>query len=106
MTASRYVSIALAFSLGGLPFGGWWCDMLTRRFGQRWGRRLPFLFASTVAVTAYLLCPFLQTGLGVAVACCVCSICDRQRRACRLGDRPGYRWDSRRVHTGVEQYVG
>ena len=42
--------------------------MLTRRFGQRWGRRLPFLFASTVAVTAYLLCPFLQTGLSVAVA--------------------------------------
>lgn len=68
VTASRYVSIALAFGLSGLPFGGWWCDMLTRRFGQRWGRRLPFLFASTVAVTAYLLCPFLQTGWGVAVA--------------------------------------
>src|SRR4051794_873952 len=25
VTASRYVSIALAFGLSGLPFGGWWC---------------------------------------------------------------------------------
>jgi MFS family permease len=69
VTASRYVSIALAFSLGGMLFGGWWCDMLTRRFGQRWGRRLPFLTGSTVCIVAYLLCPLLGNPVLVAVAC-------------------------------------
>jgi sugar phosphate permease len=69
VTASRYVSIALAFSLGGTLFGGWWCDLLTRRFGQRWGRRLPFLLGSTLAAIAYLACPALGSPLAVAVAC-------------------------------------
>jgi sugar phosphate permease len=68
VTASRYVSIALAFSLGGMLFGGWWCDMLTRRFGQRWGRRLPFLTGSAVCIVAYLLCPLLGSPVAVAVA--------------------------------------
>jgi ACS family glucarate transporter-like MFS transporter len=69
VTASRYVSIALAFSLGGMLFGGWWCDMLTRRFGQRWGRRLPFLTGSAVCIAAYLLCPLFARPVAVAVAC-------------------------------------
>ena len=69
VTASRYVSIALACSLGGVLFGGWWCDTLTRRFGRTWGRRLPFLTGSSVAVAAYLLCPLLGTPLAVAAAC-------------------------------------
>ncbi len=69
VTASRYVSIALACSLGGGLFGGWWCDFLTRRFGQTWGRRLPFLTGSSVAVTAYLLCPHFESVLAVAIAC-------------------------------------
>jgi MFS family permease len=71
VTASRYVSIALAFSLGGMLFGGWWCDMLTRRFGQRWGRRLPFLTGSGVCIVAYLLCPLLGSPVAIAVACAV-----------------------------------
>ena len=69
VTASRYVSIALAFGLSGMLFGGWWCDMLTRRFGQRWGRRLPFLTGSGVCIVAYLLCPLLGSPVAVAVAC-------------------------------------
>ncbi len=69
VTASRYVSIALASSLGGMLFGGWWCDKLTRRFGQRWGRRLPFLTGSGVCIVAYLLCPLLGSPVAVAVAC-------------------------------------
>lgn len=69
ITASRYVSIALACSLGGVLFGGWWCDVLTRRFGRTWGRRLPFLTGSSVAIAAYLLCPLLGTPIAVAVAC-------------------------------------
>ncbi len=69
VTASRYVSIALACSLGGMLFGGWWCDYLTRRFGQVWGRRLPFLTGSSVCVAAYLLCPHLESAVSVAIAC-------------------------------------
>jgi sugar phosphate permease len=73
VTASRYVSIALACSLVGMLFGGWWCDLLTRRFGRRWGRRLPFLFGGAVAAGAYLLCPALGSPVAVAVACGVVS---------------------------------
>ncbi|MCS7023832.1 MAG: MFS transporter [Bryobacteraceae bacterium] len=69
VTASRYVSIALAFSLSGMLLGGWWCDVLTRRYGQRWGRRLPFLLGSAVCIAAYLLCPWLKDPVLVAVAC-------------------------------------
>lgn len=69
VTASGYVSIALACSLGGMVFGGWWCDMLTVRFGQRLGRRLPFLFGGGVAAGAYLLCPVLDNALAITVAC-------------------------------------
>lgn len=69
VTASRYVSIALTCSLAGMLFGGWWCDLLTRRFGQRWGRRLPFLFGGAIAALTYLICPFLPSALAVAVAC-------------------------------------
>jgi MFS family permease len=71
VAASRYVSIALAFGLGGMLFGGWWCDLLTRRFGQRWGRRLPFLTGSGVCIVAYLLCPLFRSPVAVAVAASV-----------------------------------
>ncbi len=69
VTASRYVSIALAFSLAGMLFGGWWCDGLTSRYGPRWGRRLPFLVGSAVAMAAYLVCPLLSSPVAVAAAC-------------------------------------
>lgn len=71
VAASRYVSIALVFGLGGMLFGGWWCDLLTRRFGQRWGRRLPFLTGSAVCILAYLLCPLFGSPVAVAAACSV-----------------------------------
>jgi len=67
--ASRYVSLALIIALGGMLFGGWWCDMLTRRFGQTWGRRIPFLAGSGVCIVAYLLCPWFDSPIAVAAAC-------------------------------------
>jgi MFS family permease len=67
--ASGYVSVALACSLGGMVFGGWWCDMLTRRYGQRRGRRLPFLFGGGLAACAYLICPSLESSVAIAAAC-------------------------------------
>jgi ACS family glucarate transporter-like MFS transporter len=71
VTAGQDVTIALGCGLAGMLFGGWWCDFLTRRFGVRWGRRLPFLTGGALAATAYLLCPLLPTAAVVAVACAV-----------------------------------
>lgn len=68
VTAGRYISVALACGMAGMLFGGWWCDALTRWFGQRWGRRLPFLTGSAVAAAAYLACPILGGPISVAVA--------------------------------------
>jgi len=69
VTASRNVSIALAAGMAGMLFGGWWCDQLTLRFGQTWGRRLPFLTGCGLAAAAYLACPLLPGPLAVSVAC-------------------------------------
>jgi len=69
VTASAYVSIALACSLGGMVFGGWFCDFLTRRFGRRLGRRLPFLVGGALAAGSYLLCPLLTDPLLIVIAC-------------------------------------
>lgn len=71
VTANRYVSLALAASLGGMLFGGWWCDLLTRRYGPLWGRRLPFLCGGGVAALAYCACPWLPSPVAVAVACAI-----------------------------------
>ena len=67
--AGRYSSLALACGMAGVLFGGWWCDALARRFGQRLGRKLPFVFGSALAMTAYLACPFLGSPVAIAVAC-------------------------------------
>lgn len=69
VSASRFVSLALFAGLGGVLFGGWWCDALTKRFGQRWGRRLPFVFGGSIAAISYLICPLLPSPIAVAAAC-------------------------------------
>lgn len=67
--ASRYVTIALVCGMSGVLFGGWWCDALTRWFGQRWGRRLPIVIGGLIGAVAYFLCPTLGSATGVAIAC-------------------------------------
>ena len=62
-------SAAAGMTLSGVLFGGWWCDALTRWFGQRWGRRLPIVIGSLVGAVAYVACPLLGSAVGVAVAC-------------------------------------
>lgn len=69
VTASRYVSLALLASLAGMLSGGLWCDWLTRRYGQRWGRRLPFVIGGSAAAIAYLSCPLLPGPIAVVAAC-------------------------------------
>lgn len=71
LTAGRYVTIALTCGLAGMLFGGWWCDALTRWFGPRWGRRLPFIIGTTIAAGAYLVTPFVGSAEAVVVAAAV-----------------------------------
>lgn len=68
-TANLYSSIVLACGMGGMLFGGWWCDALARWFGPVWGRRLPFVFGCSLSVLAYLVCPALGSPAAVCVAC-------------------------------------
>jgi len=68
-TAEHYASVVLLFGMAGMLFGGWWCDMLTRRLGPRWGRRVPFLVGGSVSALAYLICPSLASPVSVCVAC-------------------------------------
>jgi len=69
VAASRYVSLALLASMAGMLFGGWWCDWLTRRYGQRWGRRLPLILGGATAASAYVICPMLPGPISVVAAC-------------------------------------
>jgi sugar phosphate permease len=69
VSASRYVSLALTAGLGGMLFGGWWCDFLTARFGPVLGRRLPFVIGGSVTAVAYLACPMVGSPLAVAALC-------------------------------------
>jgi ACS family glucarate transporter-like MFS transporter len=61
VTTGRYVTFVLACGMLGMLCGGWWCDWLTRRFGPRLGRRLPFFVGSSVCVAAYLTMPWLSS---------------------------------------------
>jgi ACS family D-galactonate transporter-like MFS transporter len=70
-TADHYASLVSAFGMVGMLFGGWWCDMLTRKLGQRWGRRVPFLVGGTVSSISYLICPSLDGPIAVCIACAV-----------------------------------
>ena len=59
VTTGFYVTLVLVCGMLGMLCGGWWCDLLTRRFGARLGRRLPFLIGSSVCAAAYLILPWL-----------------------------------------------
>jgi MFS family permease len=74
VTASYYGSAVLFVGWAGMLLGGWWCDALTRWFGPKWGRRLPFVFGSMVAGTAYMICPFLPNALAACIACSVVAL--------------------------------
>ena len=67
--ANFYATVVLACGIVGILFGGWWCDALTRWFGQRWGRRLPILGGGILGALAYLTCPMMHGAMGVVVAC-------------------------------------
>jgi ACS family glucarate transporter-like MFS transporter len=49
-------ALPVVFGMVGMIFGGWVTDALSRRFGVRWGRRLPMGSMPAVAGVAYLVC--------------------------------------------------
>jgi len=65
----QMVTCVLAFGMLGQIAGGFYCDLLTRRFGQRWGRVLPMSSAMLVCAAAYACCPFI-TSKWLLIACC------------------------------------
>ena len=58
----------------GMFLGGFIGDAMVRRYGLRWGRRLPIATMLFVAGLAYLLCPTLDTPWSVAVALAVMAV--------------------------------
>jgi ACS family glucarate transporter-like MFS transporter len=50
-------SVPILLGMGGMLYGGWLTDGLTRRLGLRWGRCLPIALTRFVAMAAFLACP-------------------------------------------------
>ncbi len=69
VVTGTWISWALAFGMTGMLVGGWYGDFCVRRFGVRWGRRLPMLTGGVVAALCYGVAPFLP-GPGWVVAAC------------------------------------
>ncbi|MBS0211236.1 MAG: MFS transporter [Planctomycetes bacterium] len=61
-------TVPLVVSCGGMLFGGWLTDWLTRTLGLRWGRALPFGGSKVVSVIALAACPWLDSPWAVTVA--------------------------------------
>jgi ACS family glucarate transporter-like MFS transporter len=69
--ANKYVTVLLAVGMMGMFFGGWLTDTASRRFGLRWGRRMPILLCASVASVTYLACLRMSGAVPVVAACCV-----------------------------------
>jgi ACS family glucarate transporter-like MFS transporter len=69
VVSGTWISWALAFGMTGMIAGGWYGDFCVRRFGVRWGRRLPMLTGGVCAAVCYGVAPFLP-GPGWVVAAC------------------------------------
>jgi ACS family glucarate transporter-like MFS transporter len=69
VVTGTWISWALAFGMTGMLVGGWYGDFCVRRFGVRWGRRLPMLTGGLLAALCYGVAPFLP-GPGWVVAAC------------------------------------
>jgi MFS family permease len=69
VVAGTWISWALGFGMTGMLVGGWYGDFCVRRFGVKWGRRLPMLTGGVLAALCYTVAPFLP-GPGWVVAAC------------------------------------
>lgn len=69
VAGGRMVTLVLACGMVGQVAGGLVADWSVRRFGLRWGRRLPLCASGTLAGAAYIGCLFADSAWGV-VGCC------------------------------------
>ena len=49
-------ALPTAAGIAGMFCGGWWTDIAARRFGLKWGRRLPVMITRFMAASGYGLC--------------------------------------------------
>jgi ACS family glucarate transporter-like MFS transporter len=63
----------LACGMLGQIAGGLLADASVRRFGLKWGRRLPLCLSGTLAGSAYIGCLFADTAWGVVGFCALVS---------------------------------
>lgn len=59
VTAGRLTALAFSAAICGGIAGGIAADVLRRKLGPIWGRRMPGLIAGTIAGSLYLVCPFV-----------------------------------------------
>ncbi len=52
-------AIPTAAGMAGMLCGGWWTDVAARRFGLKWGRRLPIVATRIIAACGYGFCLFM-----------------------------------------------
>ena len=52
-------AIPTVAGIAGMLCGGWWTDVAARRFGLKWGRRLPILATRFTAACGYGMCMIL-----------------------------------------------
>ena len=52
-------AVPTAAGIAGMLCGGWWTDVAARRFGLKWGRRLPVVATRFMAAGGYALCLIL-----------------------------------------------
>ena len=71
----RMLTYILAFGMLGQIAGGYYCDWATRRFGLRWGRRLPMVSSMVVCASAYACCPFVESTWALVGCCALVSLC-------------------------------
>ena len=69
VAGGRMVTLVLACGMVGQLAGGVIADWSARRFGIKWGRRIPLALSGVLAGSAYLGCLVTQATLGV-IACC------------------------------------
>lgn len=70
VAGGRMVTLVLACGMLGQIAGGLLADASVRRFGLKWGRRLPLCLSGTLSGTAYVGCLFADSAWGV-VGCCM-----------------------------------
>lgn len=73
IAGGRMVTIVLACGMLGQIAGGLLADASVRRFGLKWGRRLPLCLSGTLAGSAYIGCLFADTAWGVVGFCALVS---------------------------------